>query len=90
VDRRANLSGPGYLAFLGAILSVMLLAGLGVQPALRAAQPHSMPQTLASIPDLDPHEALGSKNAPMVMEVFSDLPVPGVQATAIHLDEPIS
>ncbi|MGA2427348.1 MAG: thioredoxin domain-containing protein [Candidatus Acidiferrum sp.] len=76
MDRRANLSGPGYLAFLGAILSVMLLAGLGVQPALRAAQPHSMPQTLASIPDLDPHEALGSKNAPIVMEVFSDFQCP--------------
>jgi protein-disulfide isomerase len=76
VDRRANLSGPGYLALLCAILSVTLLVGLGVQPALHAAQPHSMPQTLASIPDLDPHEALGSKNAPIVMEVFSDFQCP--------------
>jgi len=35
-----------------------------------------MPQTAASIPDLDPHEALGSKNAPVVMEVFSDFQCP--------------
>jgi protein-disulfide isomerase len=76
VNRRANLTGPGYAAFLGAILSAMLLTLLGVVPALDAARPYSMPQTLASIPDLDQHEALGSKNAPIVMEVFSDFQCP--------------
>lgn len=76
MNRRAKLTGPGYVAFLGAILSAMLLAGLAVVPALDAARPYSMPQTLASIPDLDQHEALGSKNAPIVMEVFSDFQCP--------------
>src|SRR5580658_9367712 len=34
------------------------------------------PQTLASVADVDPHEGLGSKNAPIVMEVFSDFQCP--------------
>jgi protein-disulfide isomerase len=76
VNRRANLSGAGYLAALSAISLACVLTSFGIQPALHAAQPHSMPQTAASIPDIDPHEALGSKSAPIVMEVFSDFQCP--------------
>jgi protein-disulfide isomerase len=76
VNRRANLSGAGYLAALSAISLAFVLTSFGIQPALHAAQPHSMPQTAASIPDIDPHEALGSKSAPIVMEVFSDFQCP--------------
>ena len=38
------------------------------------------PQTLASVADVDPHEALGSKNAPIVMEVFSDFQCPACKS----------
>jgi protein-disulfide isomerase len=37
-------------------------------------------QTLASVADVDPHEALGSKNAPIVMEVFSDFQCPACKS----------
>ena len=76
MNRRANLSGAGYLAALSAISLAFVLTSFDVQPALHAAQPHSMPQAAASIPDIDPHEALGSKSAPIVMEVFSDFQCP--------------
>jgi len=33
-------------------------------------------QSSASVPDVDPHVARGSKNAPIVMEVFSDFQCP--------------
>jgi protein-disulfide isomerase len=50
-----------------AVLSLVLSPGL----TLRA-----MPQSNASIPDVDSHTAFGSKNAPVVMEVFSDFQCP--------------
>jgi protein-disulfide isomerase len=40
------------------------------------ASPAPTPQAASAIPDLDPREALGSKNAPVVMEVFSDFQCP--------------
>jgi protein-disulfide isomerase len=33
-------------------------------------------QSAPAVPDLDPHNAVGSKNAPIVMEVFSDFQCP--------------
>jgi protein-disulfide isomerase len=45
-------------------------------PAASASKPLLVPQALAGIPDLDPHEAVGSKSAPIVMEVFSDYQCP--------------
>ncbi len=35
-----------------------------------------IPQAAAAVSDIDPHEALGSKSAPIVMEVFSDFQCP--------------
>jgi protein-disulfide isomerase len=77
VHRRAKISKARHLVFLGAtLLTMLLLASLSALTTLHAAQPHSMPQTAASIPDVDPHEALGSKSAPVVVEVFSDFQCP--------------
>lgn len=42
----------------------------------RVALPAPVPQAAVSIPDVDPHEALGSKTSPIVMEVFSDFQCP--------------
>jgi protein-disulfide isomerase len=64
VDRLRNASS---LAVCWAGLFALLLA-----PALgmRAAQ------STAAVPDIDPRVAAGSKNAPIVMEVFSDFQCP--------------
>jgi protein-disulfide isomerase len=42
--------------------------------------PVPAPQAASAIPDLDPREALGSKNAPVVMEVFSDFQCPACKS----------
>src|ERR1700676_4601037 len=34
------------------------------------------PQTPGAVTDVDPHKAFGSKNAPLVLEVFSDFQCP--------------
>ena len=48
-----------------AVLVAALVSALGV----RAGQS-------SAVPDIDPHVAVGSKNAPIVMEVFSDFQCP--------------
>jgi protein-disulfide isomerase len=48
-----------------------------------APSPAALPspaQATAGIPDLDPKEALGSKSAPIVMEVFSDYQCPACKS----------
>src|SRR3984893_363250 len=75
VNRRAALSGAGCLALVGVFSMALALTSFATHPA-HAAGPHSMPPVAASIPDIDPHEALGSKSAPVVMEVFSDFQCP--------------
>jgi protein-disulfide isomerase len=40
-------------------------------------------QSSAPVPDIDPHVAVGSKNAPIVMEVFSDFQCPACKTLFI-------
>jgi protein-disulfide isomerase len=70
VNRRAVLAGIAVPAVVSTVLllSSILAAGLRAAPATA--------QAVASVPDVDPHEALGSKSAPVVMEVFSDFQCP--------------
>ena len=60
MNRRVILAGALALAILGSVL----------------AAPVAISQAAASLPDVDAHEGLGSKNAPIVMEVFSDFQCP--------------
>jgi protein-disulfide isomerase len=75
-SRRARITGAKALALLGAVLLAAGWTIPGILPTLHAAPWHSMPQAAVSIPDVDPREALGSKSAPVVMEVFSDFQCP--------------
>jgi protein-disulfide isomerase len=70
VNRRAVLAGIAVLGVggTGLLLTSAVASGLRAVPA--------PPQAAASIPDVDPHEALGSKSAPVVVEVFSDFQCP--------------
>ena len=72
MDRRAILAGAAGTVLLG----VGLLLSSAVIPGRVAAAAAPIPQAAASISDIDPHEALGSKTAPVVMEVFSDFQCP--------------
>ncbi len=64
MDRLRNASSLA-LSLTG-FFALLLAPALG----LRAAQ------STSAVPDVDPHVAAGSKNAPIVMEVFSDFQCP--------------
>jgi protein-disulfide isomerase len=55
------------------LLGSLILGLLGTLPVLLAK---AAPQSAAGLPDVDPHKAFGSKNAPVIMEVFSDYQCP--------------
>jgi protein-disulfide isomerase len=74
VNRRGMVSAIGGLL----VASLLSMSCLVSDSSLLAAP--ATPQTLASVPDVDPHEALGSKNAPIVMEVFSDFQCPACKS----------
>lgn len=74
--RRLSLTG---------IVAALLLAGFFYLPTLHrgvaaAAIPAPVPgmgsQDLQGVSDIDPHQAEGSKTAPVIMEVFSDYQCP--------------
>ena len=72
MNRRAVLAGTTVLALVVA----GLLAGFNVSATARPAAPPVPQATAASLPDIDPHEALGSRTAPVVVEIFSDFQCP--------------
>lgn len=66
---------------LAAVISATLLAvGALFSLPITAAPPPPPPQAANGLQDIDPHKAFGSKNAPVVMEIFSDYQCPSCKA----------
>ena len=74
MNRRGMVSAIGSLLVAALVAMSCMVSGSSLLAATAS------PQTLASVPDVDPHEALGSKNAPIVMEVFSDFQCPACKS----------
>src|ERR1700736_6324303 len=45
------------------------------------------PQAAAGLTDIDPHKAMGSKNAPIAIEVFSDFQCPACKALFMNVNQ---
>jgi protein-disulfide isomerase len=80
MDWRGGVNRRGMVSAMGSLLVAALfsVAGLVSSSSLLAAP--ASPQTVGAVPDVDTHEALGSKSAPIVMEVFSDFQCPACKS----------
>jgi protein-disulfide isomerase len=76
VIRRLSLAG---ILVALAVVSVDWVSSVHRSVAA-AAVAAGVPQDLQGIPDIDPHQAEGSKSAPIVMEVFSDYQCPSCKS----------
>ena len=74
MNRRGMVSAIGGLLVASLVSASCLVSGSSLSAA------PATPQTVASVADVDPHEALGSKSAPIVMEVFSDFQCPACKS----------
>jgi protein-disulfide isomerase len=74
VNRRGMVSAIGGLLVASLVSASCLVSGSSLSAA------PATPQTVTSVADVDPHEALGSKSAPIVMEVFSDFQCPACKS----------
>ena len=58
--------------------------GLTVLVSVSVLIAKTAPQSAAGLTDVDPHKAFGSKNAPVIMEVFSDYQCPSCKALFLN------
>lgn len=82
--RRLSLAG----LVITAALALMAFYLPGYSPVTTAAA-EPVPQAVQGVSDIDPHQTEGSKNAPMVMEVFSDYQCPACKQLFLTTDHPI-
>jgi protein-disulfide isomerase len=85
VIRRLSLAGLVITAAL-ALTAFYLPRYSGVAIAASA---DPAPQEIQGVSGVDPHQTEGSKNAPMVMEVFSDYQCPACKQLFLTTDHPI-
>jgi protein-disulfide isomerase len=74
VNRRRVLAGAVVLGLAG-----ILAAWTQATPAL----------TVGPVTDVDPHKAFGSKNAPVIMEVFSDFQCPACRSLYLNTNRQV-
>ena len=82
-----------YLPRYSAVATAATTPAVGARPvasgAAASAAADPPPQAIQGVSDIDPHQTEGSKNAPMVMEVFSDYQCPACKQLFLTTDHPI-
>lgn len=83
---RSSIFARAAVVLLGTLVSISVLAAPGTQKATATTKPVSAktsaaptaqgPITVDGVADIDPAKAFGNKNAPVVMEIYSDFQCP--------------